>query len=390
MPSYLEENALHEIDWEADEKDAFDPVPVESVTSGTSGTLLDRHVFNGGWLEDQEFPPLKWAVPGLIPEGFGFLTAPPKVGKSWLSLDIALRLAAGERLLGGIDGCAARPVLLLALEDSPRRLQKRARQLLGYVPDNLDMATQVATPEVVPLIREWMQLHNGKDPLVILDTLGKVMPDKKPGENEYHRDYRIGSALKGLADDNPGSTVMAIHHTRKMAAEDWMDSTSGTNGLNGAADWTLNLYRERQSKEALLRVTGRDVTEHSYALLNVGVDCVKWVLDGGSLEEAAQKAGDRIEAAISKTNLGDGAAEVLDFVRNSPEPVGPAEVDKALGRDDSRKVLGRLVEGGRLVRPSRGKYAFPKGGVTSGTSVTSGEQAGVEYDDKMESLLAVG
>ena len=38
----------------------------------------------GAWLDMQEFPPLAFAVPGIIPEGFTLLVGPPKAGKSWL------------------------------------------------------------------------------------------------------------------------------------------------------------------------------------------------------------------------------------------------------------------------------------------------------------------
>jgi hypothetical protein len=40
----------------------------------------------GAWLDEQTFPPLRYAVPGLIPEGFTLLIGPPKAGKSWLVL----------------------------------------------------------------------------------------------------------------------------------------------------------------------------------------------------------------------------------------------------------------------------------------------------------------
>src|SRR5262249_49285820 len=36
------------------------------------GSLL-ADMFNGTWLDAQHFPPLEYAVPGIIPEGFGVL-----------------------------------------------------------------------------------------------------------------------------------------------------------------------------------------------------------------------------------------------------------------------------------------------------------------------------
>src|SRR5215217_3565759 len=54
----------------------------------------------GDWLDAQEFPPLTYAVPGLIPEGSVLLVGPPKIGKSWLVLTIALAAASGGKALG--------------------------------------------------------------------------------------------------------------------------------------------------------------------------------------------------------------------------------------------------------------------------------------------------
>ena len=39
---------------------------------------------NGSWLDRQDFPPLRYAVPGVIPEGSTLLVGAPKIGKSAL------------------------------------------------------------------------------------------------------------------------------------------------------------------------------------------------------------------------------------------------------------------------------------------------------------------
>lgn len=86
-------------------------------------------MFNGAWLDTQEFPPLEYAVPGIIPEGFGLLVSPPKAGKSWLVCGIGLACATGGLALGRIH-VDKRPVLYLALEDGKRRLQSRSRRIM--------------------------------------------------------------------------------------------------------------------------------------------------------------------------------------------------------------------------------------------------------------------
>src|SRR5262249_9809830 len=61
-----------------------------------------------------------WAFRGLIPAGLTMLAGRPKVGKSWLSMQLALAVATGGMTLG--QGVEIGRVLYLALEDSERRL----------------------------------------------------------------------------------------------------------------------------------------------------------------------------------------------------------------------------------------------------------------------------
>ncbi|MDT5050513.1 MAG: hypothetical protein QOG75_6425, partial [Mycobacterium sp.] len=101
---------------------------VREIYADERGDLL-AEMFNGAWLDTQEFPPLEYAVPGIIPEGFGLLVSPPKAGKSWLVCGIGLACAAGGLALGRIS-VDKRPVLYLALEDGQRRLQSRCRRIM--------------------------------------------------------------------------------------------------------------------------------------------------------------------------------------------------------------------------------------------------------------------
>ncbi|WP_228386669.1 AAA family ATPase [Ornithinicoccus halotolerans] len=316
-------------------------------------SYLDR-IRTGAWLDAQEFPPMSWAVHGLIPEGFGLFTGPPKAGKSWAALGIGLAVASGTKALGKVPTGQPRPVLLLALEDGDRRLQGRCRYLLvdgEPIPPQLHYVTACTPGDVVPLIREWLEVHGHERPLVILDTLGKVMPPAIPGEGAYQRDYRIGSVLKTSVDQHPGSCLLVVHHTRKAGAEDWMDSTSGTNGLNGAADFTVNLSRPRNKDAGILRVTGRDVAEDEYAITTAQGS---WTLDGDALADAARKA----QEARAVEGLGDRSAEIVRYVSEHEDGVKPTDVAAALGmsNDDAGRYMRRLADAGKLTKIGRGVY----------------------------------
>jgi hypothetical protein len=185
--------------------------------------------------------------------------------------------------------------------------------------------------------------------LVILDTLGKVMPPAMSGESAYQRDYRVGSTLKRLTDECPGSSLLVNHHDRKADADDFVDSVSGTHGLAGAADTVVILTRKRHEAAGMLKVTGRDVAEGEYAV-TFG-NGASWTLDGDDLVEAAQHAAQLRATA----GLGDRSADIIAYVGEHPEGVRAAEVSEVLGLD-ARRYMARLVEAGRLLRPSRGLY----------------------------------
>lgn len=73
------------------------------------------------------YKPIEFVVDGLIAQGLYILAGAPKIGKSWLSLDICLSIAKGKKVLGHETNCGT--TLYLCLEDSFERIQKRLYEL---------------------------------------------------------------------------------------------------------------------------------------------------------------------------------------------------------------------------------------------------------------------
>ncbi|MGB3673583.1 MAG: AAA family ATPase, partial [Candidatus Nanopelagicales bacterium] len=238
---------------------------VSKLAAMTQPELLSDLV-NAADLDAMTFPALTEHVPGLIVEGFTLLVGAPKAGKSWLGGDIACGCASGGRVLGAIT-VKARPVLLISLEDSKRRLQSRLQKVMRGqpLPRNLDVLTEVHPKVMLATITEWLQRHRDSSPLVILDTLGKARQSASSNSNRYQEDYGFAGSIKAVIDDVPGAALVAVHHTRKQASEDFLDSVSGTQGIAGAADSVIVLSRKRKSDEGVLSVTGRDIEENEYA-----------------------------------------------------------------------------------------------------------------------------
>jgi hypothetical protein len=336
------------------------------------GAELLAGLHDGAWLDAQSFPPLAYAVPGLIPEGSGLLVGPPKIGKSWFVLTVGLAAAVGGKALS--IAVPKRPVFYLALEDGDRRLQDRCRKLLrgAPIPREFQYLIRVEGP-VLDTIAAWLDRHHDVPPLVILDTLGKVMPPAERGETSYGRDYRVGTTLKRLADQHPGMTLLTNHHDRKAAAEDFVDSVSGTHGLAGAADAVIVLTRKRHETSGLLKVTGRDVPEGEYAV-TLSDGCA-WDLDGADLDEAAAGARQaRLTGGVS-----DRSAEIIAFVADNPPRVTIDQVEEKFG-PNARRYLKRLADLGRLRKLSRGLYTSVPSVPLSHSQVSGGEEGDNAWD----------
>lgn len=334
--------------------------PDSSDASNTSnspdtGDLLSP-VRDGAWLSRQEFPPLRYAVDGLIPEGYTLLVGAPKTGKSRMLLGLLLAVASeGGMALSAVPTGPARPVLYLALEDSDRRMQDRCRAWLAPgedIPEAFTYATAVDAAGIDAMIRAWLDDHRDAG-VVAVDTLGKVMPRALPGESAYQHDYRVGSAIKRLADARPGLSLVVVHHDRKAEADDFITSVSGTQGLAGSADTVLVLRRARFASQALIQVTGRDVPEGEYAAV-VDKD-ERWKLDGGSIGAAAASA----RARQAEQKLGATSNDILAAVRAAGiEGVTAAGMADEFGPSASA-YLSRLARKGWIVKTGRATYYDP-------------------------------
>ena len=332
---------------------AYDEVEVDPL----------RNMVSAQWLMRQDFPPLQYVVPGLIPEGLTLLAAAPKIGKSWMVLGLGIACASGGYAFGQLS-VARRPVLYLALEDGQRRLKDRLTCLgVDEGPADLHLLTMTDPGAMLTTIRAFVESHANEAPLVVLDTLGKAMPLALPNETTYARDYRVTGALKAVVDRVPGASLIAVHHTRKLDATDFLDAVSGTQGVAGAADTVLVLSRNREDSNAILRVTSRDAREGSYAL-EID-DSGRWNLSGTTLEEAAET----VRTGAATAGVGDRMVELVSYVLSHPEGVRRAEVAAALHMDDNAvgTYLRRATDAGRIVNPKRGLYGPP---VISVTSVT--------------------
>jgi AAA domain len=323
-------------------------------TSNTSNGDPLEGVRFGDWLSEQVFPPLQFAVPGIVPAGFSLLVGPPKAGKSWLLLDWLLAVSMGGRALGKIPVGEPRQILYLALEDSDRRMQTRCTALLqghGSLPRTFAYQTRIQSERLIWYIESFVEQYP-ETGMVAIDTLGRVMLPMLAGETTYQRDYRIGSHLQAITERHPKLAVVVAHHTRKTASSDFVDSVSGTNGLAGAADTIIVLGRDRHSSEGKLSITGRDLDEAEYGLVSEHNGC--WMLEGADLAEAAEAALERHDL----DNLSGMMKAILDYVTGHPQGAHSRDMAEKFGKS-AYMYLTRLTEAGHIDKLERGTYILP-------------------------------
>ncbi|MGG1909446.1 AAA family ATPase [Microbacterium sp. NRRL B-14842] len=215
--------------------------------------------------------------------------AAPKIGKSLLSLMLAIACARGGKAFGSIR-VAARPVLLLDLESGDRRLAKRLTDFgLTSVPSTFEFHTDPDT--ALAVMREFMERHKGQSPLAILDTLSEVMGPKPRDLAPMLHEKRTLQPIQKLCADDPGASVLIVHHNRKDKTGDSVDSSSGTHGLTGAVDGIFVMDRpDRQKPEATLIRNSRDVEDARFGMTLKGV---VWTFDGRSAGKARLAAQER-------------------------------------------------------------------------------------------------
>lgn len=312
--------------------------------------LPEPEIFTAADLLTEDIPPPAWVVSGLLPEGLTLFAARPKIGKSWMSLNIAVCVTHEIKVFESM-AAECGDVLYLALEDQKRRLKSRYEQMTA----KLDRAgagrfsIALSAPRLTlggeEFIEKWVK--NSDHPrLVIVDTIGKMRPRRGKTEDQYNESYDDMGILKDLADDL-GIGVLGIHHTRKTQAEDALEEVLGSTGFTGAADSIWVLKRKRGDNNAILLITGRDIEECS---LSVKFDPEDGTWKGGT-------SGNYQHGITSRDAILDWAVAHMEERRT----FSPAHVSEAIGLslEASRMGMMRLTKLGKVIRIRNGVYRLP-------------------------------
>lgn len=298
--------------------------------------------------------PLKeplWIVPDLLPGGLAILAGRPKVGKSWLALQIGLAVVTGGEFFG--RKIERGRVLYLALEDHERRLQSRMN-LQGW-PRDIAEADFILADKFREQIQHLnsgggsrlaKRIQTGGYRLVIVDTLSRALK----GDQKDESDMTAAIApLQETALAQEIAIVLIDHHKKPMGAADPnpIDDILGSTAKGAVADAAWGLYKEQGKRGAKLAIIGRDVDEVTLKVSFDPATC-RWQCEGEAQE----------------LELTERRQEVLDGLKL----LGRAQVGElaeAIGQPKSHTFtrLQDLVNIGRILRAEEGKkvfYALPE------------------------------
>ncbi len=243
-------------------------------------------------------------VEGLFKSGVYIFAGDPKVGKTYLMLQLAYAVSRGEKFLNKFDTKKS-DVLYLALEESEAGIQNRM----------VDLSCWEETEEL-HFITEASTLDDGLDleltdfvncypntKLVIIDTLAMVR-NEKSDRYSYAKDYDVIKRIKEIAD-KLNICIILVHHTNKQInTESIIQRVSGTTGLIGSSDGCYLLSKkDSYSKTATMDMSCRDFPNHKINL-KMDIESLAWQFDN-------------IDNDMSEDYFNPIIKKVADYVINS-------------------------------------------------------------------------
>lgn len=301
--------------------------------------------------------PVRWVLPGVIPEGLTLLVGPPKVGKSWWNLNLVTSLTTGrpQDVFGWGQEMEPSPSLYLALEDPMRRIHDRMQQVTRNLPFHAEMAGDVWL-DLPPIqsggrdqIERWLEAHPNAR-AVLVDVLAKVRGDGE-GQTMYQADYESVGQLKEIADSY-GVGVIVTHHDRKKTDEDFVNQVSGTKGITGAADTILFLTRKRESTTGELKLESRDAEAATFTAEFVR-EFGRWQLmerTDTDAEQATREPKASVVDQIQAVILNRGESSLKDVAKMIDVPEATV-----------KRAAAAAKERGELAQTSNGLWYVPEG-----------------------------
>lgn len=277
-----------------------------------------------------------WVVDGLLPEGgFSVLAAKPKVGKSTLSRNLALKVARGEDFLGRVTNQGA--VIYLALEEKRSEVRKHFREMGADGSEEIFIYAARAPEDALAQLRKLIE--DIKPSLVIIDPLFKITRIKDG--NDYAAVTRALEPILALARES-GTHILCTHHTGKGDRQGG-DSLLGSTAIFGNVDTAI--IEKRLEKYRTL---------HSYQ--RYGADLEETTLHFNPETRTLSLGESRIVEDVKTV-----ADAICEFLTAKGEPMTEPEINTEVEGKTTlkRKALRELVANNGVERAGAGTKGDP-------------------------------
>jgi hypothetical protein len=319
---------------------ADEPVNPDTVHR-TTGKPVE--VLNGYDIYKTDYPPPQFLFSELLAVGLTILAGRPKCGKSWLTLQMAINAALGLPFLDRFSASGVVKVLYCGLEESPGRTHNRLRKLLranDIQLQNIDFVYKLKALADGGAAELEAYLRKGNYGMVVIDTFLKIAKGGGNGnQNVMRAEYAEVTQLQELAHKYK-LVMILVSHTRKMAAENSIDTVAGTTGITAGCDaiWTL---RKSQTGESILDITGREMEEQTLGLKLETVGEFGWQLTGEG----------------SDVGMSDARQEIVELLKDDA-PLSPAQIAMRLRKNavTTRRLLQKLAATDVVRKDRSGKY----------------------------------
>ncbi len=297
-------------------------------------------------LVDEDGPSQSWLLEGLWSHGVGVIGGCPKLGKSWLGLEMAVSVASGTPCLGRYSPPQSGRVLVYMAEDALAVVRDRLGALCrhhGVAIEDLDLFVITAPTLRIDVPREQQRLREAiahlRPRMLLLDPFVRLHQRNENDAGEVSALLAYLRELQRLFD----MAVVLVHHARKSGAGTPGQALRGSGDVHAWGDSNLYLSRKRDRLE--LRV------EHRAAACPEPVEIALVGSESPHLELRG--------TARQSDDLGKAALETL---RQAAGPMTAGALRDRLRARNERVVtaLRALAERGCVERHGRGwRYVPP-------------------------------
>jgi len=275
-----------------------------------------------------------WFVEGLLRAGWLLvINARPKVGKSIVSVNLALALAEGKSFLNlPTSPCA---VLYIDLE-RPLETLNRFKVLNAQDNPNIFVPSERIGADMLETLQELIRQakeRTNRDVVVFVDTLGDfikpALRQRRASINDYDAIAEILQELRDLAL-KLGCAFVFVHHTRKALSEEPTEvDVLGSTAIAGKFDVIAHLQPDKTESDTL-------------SLIAEGNAIAKTILHFAISNDYRLE----ICEAPAKTKEEEAARFILEELKRHPEGLPRCEIERRIverGMETTQRGAESLV-----------------------------------------------